>query len=105
MGLGRDEVDEESADETVVTGNQCAAGIPGMIANDPVGFRPLPSAPTDTIGNGAVRRLCHWCEQMVLVRVTDGKAPAGFFVEHASSHQGYRSGGDNRPGKPGRERR
>lgn len=85
----------------MVTGNQCVAGIPHMIALDPAGFRPLPSAPTDTIGNGAVRKLCHKCDQLTLVRITDGKAPAGFFVEHASSQQHS----DSRPGVPGRGRR
>lgn len=83
--------------------NQCVAGMPQMIANDPVHFRPLPSAPTDTIGKGAVRKMCHLCDQMQLVKINDPRK--GFFVEHASSRQGWRSAGDNRPGKPARERR
>lgn len=88
--------------------NQCAAGIPHFIALDPVTYRPLPSAPTDTIGNGAVRKMCHQCDQMVLVRITDGKAPAGFFVEHASSHKGavpQRFKGNPHGNVPPRERR
>ena len=103
MGMGLQKHDQESAGETVVTGNQCAAGMPQMIALDPANYRPLPSAPTDTIANGAVRQECHLCSQMVLVKIREPRK--GFFVEHASSHQGWRGAGDFRPGKPARERR
>lgn len=82
-------------------GHQCAAGVERMQQLDPVTYRPLPSAATDTVG-GRLRRMCEHCSQMTLVKKN------GFFRQHASSQQGPgvdRGQSHGKLGEPARVRR
>ena len=63
-------------------GTRCAAGEPRMQQLDPAAFRPLPSAATDLLPGGRMRKMCHWCDQLTAVKRD------GFFVSHSSSQQG-----------------
>ncbi len=75
----------------------CAAGIKRFQELDPTQFRPL--MPEQLEGYPpATRAFCRKCEQWT------GVKKDGFFVKHKSSKAGYKSGADNRPGEPQRER-
>ena len=86
----------------MVLDNQCVAGMPNMITLDPNQFRPLPSAPTDVLAEGALRKECHLCSQMVLVKINEPRK--GYFVWHKSSIKGHVPQRFKGNGKPARVR-
>ncbi|KKL71551.1 hypothetical protein LCGC14_2093810 [marine sediment metagenome] len=70
----------------------CAAGEKRMQELDPNQFRWRGER------NQFGEAMCHLCDQYTKIKKD------GFFVKHKSSKAGYKSGADNRPGEPPRER-
>lgn len=83
----------------MVMGNQCVAGEPNMIALDPEQFRPQGEIELSVDGRTKFA-VCHLCNQKTIIKQSEPRK--GFFIQHSSSQQGYRSASDTRSGTPPR---